>query len=327
VRCLGGVIRHVGTEAKEKARVSDRVAAAGISGKALSGKPRHAWLRSDAARGLSLLSPTLFVVVAAMAVPLALMVAYSFWSQSYVTLDTSFTLKNYQDVFSREIYRILFLRSVAISALVTLITVLLAYPIAYFVAFDVKRHKLLWLILLTLPFWTSYLLRVFSWKVILGYNGVINSGLMSLGIIAEPLQFLLYNPFSVIVTLAHAWATFAILPIYVSLEKIDRTLLEAATDLGDGPVRRFFRVTLPLSMPGVIAASVLIFIPTVGDYVTPTLVGGTGGVMIANIIQAQFGKANNWPLGSALAISTMLAVTAIACLSIWLSKRSVAAIK
>ncbi|MBU2091900.1 MAG: ABC transporter permease, partial [Alphaproteobacteria bacterium] len=182
-------------------------------------------------------------------------------------------------------------------------------------------------ILLTLPFWTSYLLRVFSWKVILGYNGVINSGLMSMGVIAEPLQFLLYNPFSVIVTLAHAWAAFAILPIYVSLEKIDRTLLEAATDLGDGPVRRFFRITLPLSMPGVIAASLLIFIPTVGDYVTPSLVGGTGGVMIANIIQAQFSRANNWPLGSALAISTMLAVTAIACLSIWLAKRGTAAIR
>lgn len=319
--------RHDGIEGREWVRVSDRVATAGPPARSLPGKPHHAWLRGDAARGILLLSPTLFVVVAAMAVPLALMVAYSFWSQTYVTLDTSFTWKNYQDVFSREIYRILFLRSVAISALVTLITVLLAYPIAYFVAFDVKRHKLLWLILLTLPFWTSYLLRVFSWKVILGYNGVINSGLMSLGLISEPLQFLLYNPFAVIVTLAHAWAAFAILPIYVSLEKIDRTLLEAATDLGDGPVRRFFRVTLPLSMPGVIAASVLIFIPTVGDYVTPTLVGGTGGVMIANIIQAQFGKANNWPLGSALAISTMLAVTAIACLAIWLSKRGVAAIK
>lgn len=291
------------------------------------GGARLLWARSEALRGFTLLSPTLFVVVAAMAVPLALMVAYSFWSQSYVTLDTSFTLKNYEDVFSREIYRILFLRSVAISAMVTLVTVLLAYPIAYFVAFDVKRHKLLWLILLTLPFWTSYLLRVFSWKVILGYNGVINSGLMSLGLISEPLQFLLYNPFAVVVTLAHAWAAFAILPIYVSLEKIDRTLLEAATDLGDGPVRRFFRVTLPLSMPGVIAASVLIFIPTVGDYVTPTMVGGTGGVMIANIIQAQFGKANNWPLGSALAITTMLGVTAIACLTIWLSKRGVASIK
>ncbi|KZD12008.1 ABC transporter permease [Oceanibaculum pacificum] len=283
--------------------------------------------RHEALRGYTLISPTLFVVLAAMAVPLMLMVAYSFWSQSYVTLDTTLTLKNYADVATRDIYHTLFLRSVMISGLVTLITVLLAYPMAYFVAFDVKKHKLLWLILLTLPFWTSYLLRVFSWKVILGYNGVINSGLMSLGVIAEPLQFLLYNPFSVIVTLAHAWAAFAILPIYVSLEKIDRTLLEAATDLGDGPVRRFFRVTLPLSMPGVIAASLLIFIPTVGDYVTPTLVGGTGGVMIANIIQAQFGKANNWPLGSALAISTMLAVTAIACLTIWLAKRGTGAIR
>ena len=158
----------------------------------------------------------------------------------------------------------------------TLVTVLLAYPMAYFVAFRVERTKFLWLILLTIPFWTSYLLRVFAWKIILGYNGVINSGLMALGIIHQPLEFLLYKPIAVVVTLAHAWAPFAILPIYVSLEKIDRSLLEAAADLGDGPVRRFFRITLPLSLPGVIGAAVLIFVPTTGDYVTPALVGGTG---------------------------------------------------
>ena len=118
--------------------------------------------------------------------------------------------------------------------------------------------------------------------MILGFNGVINSGLMSLGLIDQPLEFLLYNPSAVVVTLAHAWAAFAILPIYVSLEKIDRSLLEAASDLGDGPVRRFLRMTLPLSLPGVIGAAVLIFVPTTGDYVTPSLVGGSDGVMIAN---------------------------------------------
>src|SRR6185295_7422314 len=155
-------------------------------------------------------------------------------------------------------------------------------------------------------------LRVFAWKIILGYNGVINSGLMSLGFIHQPLEFLLYNPTAVVVTLAHAWAPFAILPIYVSLEKIDRALLEAAADLGDGPLRRFWRITLPLSLPGVIAASVLIFVPTTGDYVTPSLVGGTDGVMIANLIQVQFGRVGNWPLGAALAIATMAVVGALA---------------
>jgi spermidine/putrescine transport system permease protein len=199
---------------------------------------------------------------------------------------------------------------------VTVATLAAAYPMAYFVAFRVTRGKFVWLLLLTIPFWTSYLLRVFAWRVILGYNGVINSGLTNLGLISEPLSFLLYNPAAVVITLAHAYAAFAILPLYVSLEKIDRSLLDAAADLGDGPVRRFLRVTLPLSLPGIVGAAVLIFVPTTGDYVTPSLVGGSDGVMIANIIQVQFGRVNNWPLGAALAIVSMAAVAALAALAI-----------
>ncbi|HSF95195.1 MAG TPA: ABC transporter permease, partial [Thermohalobaculum sp.] len=164
--------------------------------------------------------------------------------------------------------------------------------------------------------------RVFLWKVILGYNGVLNSGLMGLGIIDEPLTVILYNANAVVITLAHAWAPFAILPIFVALEKIDHSLLEAAEDLGDGPVRRFFRITLPLAMPGVIAASLIVFIPTVGDYVTPKLVGGTDGLMIANMIQIQFGKANNAPLGAALAMSAMVIVAAISIIIALLGRRA-----
>jgi spermidine/putrescine transport system permease protein len=122
--------------------------------------------------------------------------------------------------------------------------------------------------------------------------------------------------------LAHAWAAFSILPIYVSLEKIDRSLLEAAADLGDGPISRFLRVTLPLSLPGVIAAMLLIFVPTVGDYVTPDLVGGSGGTMIANIIQVQFGRANNWPMGAALAIIMMIIVTVAALIYMWVARKA-----
>ena len=176
---------------------------------------------------------------------------------------------------------------------------------------------------MTLPFWTSYLLRIFSWKVILGFNGVINSGLMGMGIIDKPLEFLLYNPTAIVITLTHAWVAFAILPIYISLEKIDRSLLEAATDLGDGPIARFLRITLPLSLPGVIAATVLIFVPTVGDYVTPALVGGPNGLMIANLIQSHFGIINNWPGGAALAIIMMLVVGFIAGIYIWLTRFAV----
>ncbi|MEO0370454.1 MAG: ABC transporter permease, partial [Pseudomonadota bacterium] len=182
--------------------------------------------------------------------------------------------------------------------------------------------KMMWIILMTLPFWTSYLLRVFAWKVVLGYEGVINSGLMSVGFIQEPLEFLLYSQTAVIITLAHAWAAFAILPMYVSLEKIDKSLLEAATDLGDGPIARFFRITLPLSMPGIIAASFLIFIPTTGDYITPALLGGPDGAMIGNFIQLQFGPVNNWPMGATLSIVLMLWIAAIALVFLFLTKKA-----
>jgi spermidine/putrescine transport system permease protein len=292
-------------------------------------------MRDSALRGISretragylLLAPSMAVLLFALAAPVLLLIVYSFWTEEGLALDTTPTLAQYAAITTREGYRTLFLRSVAISSLVTLITVALAYPMAYFVAFRVKRGKFLWLLLLTIPFWTSYLLRVFAWKVILGYNGLINSGLISLGLITRPLAFLLYNPTAVVVTLAHAWAAFAILPLYVSLEKMDRSLLEAAADLGDGPVRRFFRVTFPLSLPGVIGAAVLVFVPTTGDYVTPSLVGGSDGVMIANIIQVQFGRVNNWPLGAALAIGSMAAVAVLAVSAIQALRFAVARIR
>lgn len=282
---------------------------------------RTAYLHSEALQGYSLLAPTLLVMAATMCLPLAMTIAYSFWTQTYLEIQPGFTLEHYARAFEEPIFRALFARSLWISAACTVITVVLAYPMAYYVAFHVQRHKLVWIILMTVPFWTSYLLRVFAWKLILGYDGVINSGLKTLGFIEEPLAFLLYNPNAVVITLVHAWAAFAILPIYVSLEKIDRTLLEIATDLGDGPAARFFRITLPLSLPGVIAASMLIFIPTVGDYVTPALVGGPDGYMIANIIEFQFGRGNNWPLGATLAILSMIMVTCIALFYMWLSRK------
>ena len=269
--------------------------------------------RKNTGTGYLLLSPTLVVMGLALAAPLLLLAITSLKSQTNMGAGFSdgWTLTQYGEVLGRASYRVLFLRSVAISGLVTLATLLLAYPMAYFVAFH-ARHKFVWLIALTIPFWTSYLLRVFAWKVILGFNGVINSGLLRLHVIQQPLEFLLYNPFAVVVTLAHAWAAFAILPIYVSLEKIDRSLLEAASDLGDGAVRRFLRITLPLSMPGVIGAAILIFVPTTGDYVTPSLVGGPAGSMLANVIAVQLTQAGNWPLGAALALVSLVLVAGIA---------------
>jgi|TARA_Y100001001_G_scaffold77660_1_gene75580 spermidine/putrescine transport system permease protein len=279
------------------------------------------YLRSDTLKGFTLLSPTLLVMGLTMCIPFGIMIVMSFWTQIGFEFDTAFSLVNYAEAVEKPMYRALLLRSLTISAICTVATVLLSYPMAYYVAFHVRKHKMAWIILMTVPFFSSYLLRIFAWKIILGYNGVINSGLKGLGLIEQPLAFLLYSPTAVVITLAHAWAAFAILPIYISLEKIDRSLIEAATDLGDGPVKRFLGITLPLSMPGVIAASLMIFIPTVGDYVTPTLVGGPDGLMIANLIQAQFGLVNNWPMGAALALDMMLVVAVISLLYIWLTRK------
>jgi spermidine/putrescine transport system permease protein len=276
--------------------------------------------------GYALLAPTLLVMGLALAGPLLLMTVTSLKSQNGAGFSDGWTLAHYAQVLGRASYRSLFLRSLLISGAVTLVTVVLAYPMAYFVAFH-ARHKFAWLVALTIPFWTSYLLRVFAWKIILGFNGVINSGLMRLHLISQPLEFLLYNPFAVVVTLAHAWAAFAILPIYVSLEKIDRSLLEAASDLGDGRLTRFLRITLPLSMPGVIGAAILIFVPTTGDFVTPQLVGGPKGSMIANVIETQFNAAGNWPLGAALSLAGMAMVGVLASLFVASARAATKAIR
>lgn len=265
-------------------------------------------MTKEGKHGLALVSPTLLYALVLLAAPLAMVVTFSFWTQNYLDIDKTLTLNNYVEAWTKPIYQTLMLRSLRISLIVTAVTVLTAFPIAYFLSFHVKRRKALWLFLITVPFWTSYLLRVFLWKVILGYNGVLNSTLLQLRIIDEPLTFILYNANAVVITLAHAWAPFAILPIFVALEKIDRSYLEAAEDLGDSAFRRFRRITLPLAMPGIVAATLIVLIPTVGDFITPKLVGGTDGLMIANMIQIQFGKANNAPLGAALAVSSMVVV-------------------
>lgn len=278
-------------------------------------------INQSARRGYALISPPLIYSLVMLAAPLALVVLLSLWSQNYLELDRTFRLDNYIEATTEPLYQLLLTRSIIISGIVTICTVILAYPIAYYVAMFGGKAKSLLLLLITIPFWTSYLIRIFLWKVILGYNGVINGSLMGMGIIEEPLTFILYNANAVVLTLAHAWAPFAILPIYVSLTKIDKSLLEAARDLGDNAFQRFIRVTLPLSMPGVIAATLVVFIPTVGDYVTPKLLGGTDGLMIANMIQVQFGKANNAPLGSALAIISMFTVGIISIGFVLLSRK------
>lgn len=279
------------------------------------------WMRSEAFSGYMMVSPTLIYAVLLLAAPMAMIVAYSFFKDGYLVVIHEFTLENYVQAWSDPIFRTILFRSVLVSALVTLVTVVLAFPVAYFISFVLPaQRKSLWLFLITIPFWTSYLIRVFQWKVILNYNGVINSILKGLGIIEQPLQ-MLNSVGAIAVTLAHAYAPFAILPIFVSLEKIDRSFLEAGQDLGESRFMTFWRVTLPLAMPGVVGAVMIVFIPTIGDYVTPELIGGGKLPMVANMIQQNMLKIDNKPLGSAIAVSSMLVVGAIALAFLLLNRR------
>jgi spermidine/putrescine transport system permease protein len=273
------------------------------------------WFLNENLRGYFLLMPTLLFVFVMLMFALFTLVAQSFWVNNPPGGIVQYTLENYSMLLTPrgEMYRVLLGRSLWMSLLMTISVILFTYPIAYVLAFHVHKHKVFWLVTISIPFWISYLLRVFSWKVILQQDGIINSVLLGLGLINEPLDNLLHNRTAVVITLTHAWAAFAILPIYVSLEKIDRTLLEAASDLGDSFMRRFWRITLPLSMPGVLGAVLLLFIRNVGDYVTPALVGGISGTMIGNLIVSLFTDMDNEPLAAAVSIVMMVSLILVVC--------------
>ena len=212
------------------------------------------------------------------------------------------TLDQYHALAGKATYLRLFGTSVGMALVVATVATMLAFPLAYFLAYRAGSRAGLFLALLLIPFWTSFLLRVMAWKVMLGSNGVINSFLQYAGLTTAPLEFLLYNRFAVIVTLVYVWTPFVALPILASLQRIDPYLFEAAADLGSTPAQRLRRVTLPLSLPGVLAGFFMCFIPTVGEYVTPLLVGGSSGTMYGNLIQDFFTKAANWPLGAAMSL-------------------------
>jgi spermidine/putrescine transport system permease protein len=205
----------------------------------------------------------------------------------------------------------LFFKSVSMATTSSVIAVLIAFPVAYYLAFCVQKTKYTWLLIVITPFLTSYLLRIFAWKVVLGDQGLINSGLASLGVISKshPLDFLIYSQFTVMVVLTYAWVPFICLPIFIALENMDRRLLEAATDLGASRMKAFRKITLPLAAPGVVAAFLFVFIPSIGEYITPSLVGGTKGYMFGQAVADHFvGGAFDWQGGSVLALFLLLVV-------------------
>jgi len=261
--------------------------------------------------------PPLLWLGALFAMPILLMAAFSFRADLRGGLLHGWTLSldQYATLFARPSYWRLLGISMLIALMVALSTVVLAYPIAYFLAFKAGRRAALYLILLLVPFWTSYLLRIMAWKLMLGSEGVINGLLRYAGLVAEPVALLLYSRAAVVLTLIYVWVPFVALPLLAALQRIDPALLEAAADLGATPPHTFLRITFPLSLPGVLAAFFMVFIPSVGEYVTPLLVGGSQGLLYGNIIQDFFTKAGNWPFGSAMAVVMLLMTLALVALA------------
>jgi spermidine/putrescine transport system permease protein len=260
--------------------------------------------------------PILWVLLF-MLLPYGIIVTYSFWLKKYPTFMPAFQFGNYLTLFTDPQYVLVFLRTLKVSVLVSIASFLLAYPFAYYLVFRCRFQAVrTWLYMAVIaPLWISYLLRAYIWKTILGTEGVLNSFLMSIGVIDEPSDIFLYNQFAMVVTLTYIFIPFMVMPIYTALEKIPANLSEASADLGMGPLRSFWHVTLPLSLPGVAAGFTLTFCLSFGDFIAPFLVGGPDGNLIANVIATQFGAALNWPLGSALAIVMLVIVLSIVSLS------------
>jgi spermidine/putrescine transport system permease protein len=253
----------------------------------------------------ALIAPPLLWLVIFFAIPVVLVGLLSVGGIVLFPGDPVWTLTAWRSFLDFDsVYLGLFWKSIKMSLIVSAICVVIAYPIAYFLALGTSKRKYTLLLLIIVPFFTSFLLRVAAWKFILGDQGLINSFFYSTGLRADehPIPQLLYSQFTVMLVLGYVWIPFVALPIFVSLENLDRRLLEAASDLGASRWQAFRRVTLPLSLPGVVAAFVFIFIPTIGEYVTPSLVGGNKGFMFGNAIQDLFGPGFDWTTGAVLSM-------------------------
>lgn len=248
------------------------------------------------------------------AIPNGLLLIYSFWTSNDLGLDRTFTLTNYTSVLKSSTNTRLILRTVGIAVAVAVCATLVAFPMAFIVSQKIKRRRLMAVMLVVVPLWVSLLIRVFAWKIILGESGVLNTGLIALGIIDKPITFLLYTQFTVFLTLTYVTIPYVFISAYTSLERVPHSVLEAAGDLGAPNRRRFSTIIWPLARQGVAIGFTLAFVLAVGDYLSPALVGGLSGTMVGSVIVSQFGVADNWPLGAALAIVLLVAVIAVSAI-------------
>ena len=260
-----------------------------------------------------LLSPALGAIALLLLVPLLFIVVYSFWLRSAVGPDiVGFHLDNWQRTLTDPFYRYILLNTLKIAAITTVICAILGYPAAYFIA-RARGNKMLLLLLLMLPFWISYIIRTMSWINILGVSGALNSALMATGLISEPIR-MLYNEATVILGLVHFLLPFMVLNIYVSLDGIDTNIEDAATSLGATRWQAFLQVTLPLSLPGLAAGGLLVFVLGGSSYITPLILGGPRDAMFANLVYEAIITQLNWPLGSALSLMLLIVLGALVLL-------------
>lgn len=261
-----------------------------------------------AKRNRNLIYPALIWFFIFFILPLSIIFIYSFTTDYlFAGKQVTFTLGNFLNIFQKKHYLIILLRSLKISLITTIFSIILSYPIAYFLAKRTRFDKAL-IIMLMIPFWINYLIRIFAWKLILSENGIINQMLAGLHIIQEPLK-MLYSQTAVILGLIYTYTPMMVLPLYVTILKIDDSLVEAARDLGASPIQAFFDVTFKLSFTGIFAGTLLVFIPALGSFAIPIVLGGTDSVMIGNMIENQFYHVGDWNFGSAFTIS--LAVLSI----------------
>jgi len=253
--------------------------------------------------------------------PYTLMFAHSFWTVRDGMIAHEWNLQNYAKLFQNPVYLEVLFRTMRIAAGVTLLSLLLGYPLAYYMSFHAGARKDLFYQLVIVPLWVSYLVRGYAWKTILGSEGVLNGFLQYIHVTKEPVSFFLYSPFAVVLMLTHIYTPFVFLPLYASLEHIPRNLVEASQDLGAGSRATFLRVILPLSLPGLLAGATFAFVLTLGDFLAPLLVGGPSSIMIANIVQSLFGTAYDWPLGAAISVCILLLTISLLFLTERLEKR------
>jgi spermidine/putrescine transport system permease protein len=266
-------------------------------------------------------APSLGWVAVFLLAPYAFLLCFSFWSVHSQTIVHNWNLDNYRHLLENPVYGQTLLRSMRIAGTVTACSLLLGFPLAYYLSFYAGRRKDLLYQLVIIPLWVSYLVRAYAWKTILGSDGVLNTLLQHTGVTHQPQGFLLYSPFAVMLTLTHIYTPFAFLPIYASLEHIPRNLVEASQDLGASKLRTFWTVIFPLALPGVVAGATFAFVLSLGDFLAPLLIGGPSGIMISNIVVSLFGAAYDWPLGAAISLTMLLLVVSLLFVTERIEKR------